>query len=359
MKSQSEKTTGNIPNAKKIKKNKRKQNDEKKALIKSNKSIYKKEKQIVKKKQRKKNEKTKQLPPRENTSKKKNLLKSDHTLKDAENNQTNYLSNINILFEEHNPIRKSKDAFTKNDRDKNTPFKDRQQYKKKKKMDENPEDVVKSSLFRYINEYMYTNKSDVVQKKLNETKNIFNIYHSGYDNQKSKWPENPINPIIEYLKKNFTKNSKIADLGCGEATIAQTLKQWNIDSFDFIKYNDYVTVCNITNLLEKEDTYDCCILSLSLMNTDWPKVIFESMRCLKQGGTLIIAEVVSRFKNYKAFIKFLTNIGFKYMKKINLRNFFFILFFELKKKDKIKYTVNEKRVNQLSGLLIPCMYKRR
>ncbi|SBT71026.1 hypothetical protein PMLGA01_070027300 [Plasmodium malariae] len=44
----------------------------------------------------------------------------------------------------------------------------KQKYKKKKKIEKTPEDIVNSSLFRYINEFMYTNKSETVQKKLIE-----------------------------------------------------------------------------------------------------------------------------------------------------------------------------------------------
>lgn len=159
----------------------------------------------------------------------------------------------------------------------------KQKYKKKKKIENSPEDIVNSSLFRYINEYMYTNNSEVVQNKLNQTKNVFNIYHQGYKNQKNKWPHNPVSIIIKHLKKYFNKNNKIADLGCGEAEIARTLDGWYIKSFDLIQYNHYVTPCNITQLPLNNNSYDCFILSLSLMNTDWPKIIFESVRCLKKG----------------------------------------------------------------------------
>ncbi|KYO00233.1 putative rRNA processing and telomere maintaining methyltransferase, partial [Plasmodium gaboni] len=142
----------------------------------------------------------------------------------------------------------------------------KQKYKKKKKIEKNPEDIVNSSLFRYINEYMYTNNSAVVENKLNQTKNIFNIYHQGYKNQKNKWPHNPVSFIIKHLKKNFNMNNKIADLGCGEAEIARTLDGWDIISFDLIQYNHYVTPCNITQLPLNNNSYDCFVLSLSLMN---------------------------------------------------------------------------------------------
>ncbi|ANQ07263.1 Methyltransferase [Plasmodium coatneyi] len=237
--------------------------------------------------------------------------------------------------------------------------KKKQKYKKKKKIPQDPEEIVNSSLFRYINEYMYTNKSDTVQQKLKETKNIFNIYHSGYRNQKNKWPQNPVHVIINHLKKNFTKKSKIADLGCGEAEIAQALNGWSVTSYDLIQLNEHVTICNITELPLPDNSYDCFVLCLSLMNTDWPKVIFEALRCLKKRATLIIADVVSRFTNYKAFMKFMKNVGFTVTNRVNLDDFFYVLFFENNKKDDASYTANEKRIRKVSKLLAPCIYKRR
>ncbi|SBT33647.1 ribosomal RNA-processing protein 8, putative (RRP8) [Plasmodium ovale wallikeri] len=194
----------------------------------------------------------------------------------------------------------------------------KQKYKKSNKIASSPEDIVNSSLFRYINEYMYTNRSDTVEKKLNETKNIFNIYHMGYRNQKSKWPNKPLDVIIRYLKKNFTKESKIADLGCGEAEIAKMLSGWLITSFDLIKFNEYVTV-----------------------------------------STLIIADAISRFTNFRAFVKFMQNVGFILMDKVNLDNFFMVLYFKNDKKDVPRFSMGEGRVMKVSKLLAPCVYKRR
>ncbi|CRG96799.1 rRNA processing and telomere maintaining methyltransferase, putative [Plasmodium gallinaceum] len=294
----------------------------------------------------------------------KNLIKNNEKVSKStkiKKEENKKFPNINTLYKDtvnknfyYHMNKKNEDPCSSSNLEKN-----KQKYKKKKKIDRNPEDIVNSSLFRYINEYMYTNKSIVVEKKLNETKNIFNIYHLGYKNQKEKWPNNPVNVIINYLKKNFTKHNNIGDLGCGEAEIAKTLNDWLIDSFDLIKFNEYVTACNITKLEKPDDSYDCLILSLSLMNTDWPKIIFESVRCLKKKGTLIIAEVVSRFKNYKAFMKFMNNVGFKLSKKVNLDDFFFVFFFENNKKDNSTYILSEKRVKKVSELLTPCIYKRR
>ncbi|EUD68075.1 hypothetical protein C922_01687 [Plasmodium inui San Antonio 1] len=237
--------------------------------------------------------------------------------------------------------------------------KKKQKYKEKRKIGQDPEEIVNSSLFRYINEYMYTNRSEIVQQKLNKTNNIFNIYHLGYRNQKSKWPQSPVHVIISHLKKNFTKKSKIADLGCGEAEIAQALNGWSVTSYDLIQLNEHVTVCNITKLPLRDNSHDCFVLCLSLMNTDWPKVIFEALRCLKKSAILIIADVVSRFTNYKAFMKFMRNVGFTFINRVNLDDFFYVLFFENNKKDGASYAANEKRIGKVSKLLAPCVYKRR
>lgn len=243
---------------------------------------------------------------------------------------------------------------------KQTELKKKDKHREKEKLKENPEDVVNSSLFRYINEYMYKNRSEIVQKKFNESKTMFHIYHTGYKNQINKWPNNPTQIIIDFLKHNFTEKQKIADFGCGEALIAQSLQNWNIISFDLIQYNKYVTVGNITKLDEPKNSYDCIVVCLSLMNTDWPKIIEEASRCLKKNGILVIAEVASRFIKYKFFFRFMRSMKFKTLKKANLDDFFFLFFFEnMKNVEQEQCPMSQRKVQITSELLAPCLYRRR
>lgn len=52
--------------------------------------------------------------------------------------------------------------------------------------------------------------------------------------------------LIRWLNKK-PKSLVVADMGCGEAKIAQSVKQ-KVHSFDFIKLNDYVTECNMAHV---------------------------------------------------------------------------------------------------------------
>lgn len=53
--------------------------------------------------------------------------------------------------------------------------------------------------------------------------------------------------IISQLQV-LPKNTVIADLGCGDAMIAQSLTKQKVLSFDLIAKNDWVTACDITKV---------------------------------------------------------------------------------------------------------------
>lgn len=48
----------------------------------------------------------------------------------------------------------------------------------------------------------------------------FKAYHEGFKNQVAKWPLNPLDEIIKYIKSR-SSNLIVADFGCGEAKLAQ------------------------------------------------------------------------------------------------------------------------------------------
>lgn len=61
------------------------------------------------------------------------------------------------------------------------------------------------------------------------------------------WPVNPVDVIIGQLQ-SLPKDTIIADLGCGDAMIAQSLTKQTVLSFDLIAKNDLVTACDITKV---------------------------------------------------------------------------------------------------------------
>jgi ribosomal RNA-processing protein 8 len=74
--------------------------------------------------------------------------------------------------------------------------------------------------------------------------------------------------------------------------------------------------------LEKE-SIDIAVFSLALMGTNWIEMIIESNRVLKEDGLLFIAEVSSRLEIAK-FVGLLQKLGFKSLKTIQIKTFFYI-----------------------------------
>lgn len=60
---------------------------------------------------------------------------------------------------------------------------------------------LESSRFRWINEQLYTTTGDEAVAMFSKDPNLFDIYHRGFTNQVKLWPVNPVNKIIEWLKK--------------------------------------------------------------------------------------------------------------------------------------------------------------
>lgn len=50
---------------------------------------------------------------------------------------------------------------------------------------------------------LYTTQSDQTFKMFKQNPGDFQVYHDGFQNQVSKWPVNPIDHIIEEIKKRY------------------------------------------------------------------------------------------------------------------------------------------------------------
>ncbi|OII72207.1 RRP8P like methyltransferase [Cryptosporidium ubiquitum] len=167
---------------------------------------------------------------------------------------------------------------------------------------------LQGSLFRKINEFLYTSDSEKAFSEYMKDNNMFENYHKGYEIQKKSWPVDPLDSIINYISKN--KHLRIiGDFGCGTGKIGQTfghIKGYKVYSFDLNcpkeiseKYN--ITICNMKNIPLSGKVLDLAVFCLSLMGTDWPLFIKEACRTLKDNGILIIAEVSSRIEDSKSF----------------------------------------------------------
>ncbi|XP_035210391.1 uncharacterized protein LOC118184775 isoform X2 [Stegodyphus dumicola] len=105
--------------------------------------------------------------------------------------------------------------------------------------------MLSAAKFRYLNEKLYTGSGRDAYEYFQNNSDEFEDYHSGYKMQVHKWPMNPVDLIIQDLRK-LSENAVIADMGCGDAKIAQTFTDKTVYSFDLIALNEFVTPCDIS-----------------------------------------------------------------------------------------------------------------
>jgi ribosomal RNA-processing protein 8 len=153
----------------------------------------------------------------------------------------------------------------------------------------------------------------------------------------------------------------VADFGCGDARLAQTLtkSKHTTHSFDLVSINPLVTACDIAHVPLADKSVDIVVFCLSLMGTNIGDFLREANRVLKSGGRIKIAEVRSRFQDkqdeggkegFKKFTEVLKDAGFKVVHK-DFSNTMFLLLEGVKM---------EREVNIDEEYSIkPCLYKKR
>ncbi|ELA48085.1 hypothetical protein VCUG_00508 [Vavraia culicis subsp. floridensis] len=191
--------------------------------------------------------------------------------------------------------------------------------------------------FRIINELMYKNQ-EIAPEQLLE-------YHIGYRSQTHKWPVNPINAIIEHLKTK--EYGKIADVGCGEALLAQSIP--NVCSYDYYPINESIIKCDINEIKCGDEEYDCVVYCLSLMKNNVGAAMKECNRMVKKNGNVIIAEVLSRITNLNEFYTQMLTMGFKKSGVLAKNDFFIVIEF-----------VKIKECDRAADIFLKeCVYKKR
>lgn len=76
----------------------------------------------------------------------------------------------------------------------------------------------------------------------------------------------------------------VTDLGCGDAALAnhfKTTKGIKIHSFDLVKVNEFVEVCDMANVPLKDESVDVAVFCLSLMGTNFLGFLREACRYTK------------------------------------------------------------------------------
>ncbi|XP_012263158.2 ribosomal RNA-processing protein 8 isoform X1 [Athalia rosae] len=210
---------------------------------------------------------------------------------------------------------------------------------------------LKSSRFRFLNEQMYNSESWSSRKYFKEDPDAFTAYHEGYKLQVEQWPLNPLDNIISSIKR-MPKDYVVADFGCGEARLAESVAQ-KVHSLDLVAINDRVTACDMAHTSLLTARIDVVVFCLSLMGTNLADYVKEANRVLRKDGILKIAEVESRFEDVDGFVKTLGSYGFVNTSKDLSHSLFYFMDF------KKEADVTKKR-NKLPPITLKaCLYKKR
>jgi ribosomal RNA-processing protein 8 len=219
------------------------------------------------------------------------------------------------------------------------------------------ESKLSGARFRFLNQKLYESSSSEALSYFRQHPTDFAHYHVGFREQTKAWPVNPVDLFIDRLSKRLNKEKlTIADLGCGEAKIAETLQRRAVvHSFDLAAVSELVTVASMTDVPLEDSAVDVVIFCLSLMNTDYTAALAEANRILRANGELWISEVASRFdgkQGLEDFVKSLQAAGFSTFE----RDASNAVFISLYAKKHPKVMIDTKR---LKPILKPCLYKKR
>ena len=134
--------------------------------------------------------------------------------------------------------------------------------------------------FRMLNEELYTTTGSDALRMVKAAPGTFGAYHAGFREQTKEWPTRPVDVIMKYLKTQ-PKSLVVADFGCGDAELAQRVKQ-KVHSFDLESDAPGVIACNMSDVPLPDDSVHAAVFSLSLMGTDYGKFLEEAHRVRTQ-----------------------------------------------------------------------------
>jgi len=148
-------------------------------------------------------------------------------------------------------------------------------------------------------------------------KENWKIYLNEFARVRKNWEIVPATRVAEelelqFLAKQLTNSTKIADLGCGQASISRTLNQYcKIDSYDIhTETNDgSVTIADIEHIPKPKGYYDICIMCLSLLGK-YKNKLREVFRLCKAGGQIILwhpksvsEKLLTKLRDFKPLIR--------------------------------------------------------
>ncbi|KAG8071276.1 hypothetical protein GUJ93_ZPchr0006g43693 [Zizania palustris] len=210
--------------------------------------------------------------------------------------------------------------------------------------------------FRMLNEKLYTCSGQDAFDYFTNEPDLFDVYHAGYQEQMSHWPEQPVNIIINWLKSHSALWT-VADFGCGNAAIAKNVKN-KVFSIDLVSEDPSVIACDMAHTPLEPSSVDVAIFCLSLMGTNYASYLQEANRVLKPSGWLLIAEVRSRLDpntggaDPNKFCEAISELGFSLVSKDAKNKMFILFYFRKKEKSKVVKNIDWPHLK-------PCLYKRR
>ncbi|XP_050271037.1 ribosomal RNA-processing protein 8 isoform X1 [Quercus robur] len=212
--------------------------------------------------------------------------------------------------------------------------------------------------FRMINEKLYTCSGKEALDYFKDDPALFDMYHTGYQEQMSHWPEQPVNIIMKWLK-NHNPSLVVADFGCGDGRLAKNVKN-KVFSFDLVSNDPSVIACDMSKTPLDSSVIDVAVFCLSLMGTNYQNYLKEAHRVLKPWfAPHFVKHFHIRFDpntggaDPKKFSKAVCDLGYSSVLKDYSNKMFVLLYF--KKKDKQKSEMKEIEWPELK----PCLYKRR
>ncbi|CAK4413775.1 unnamed protein product [Aphanomyces euteiches] len=206
--------------------------------------------------------------------------------------------------------------------------------------------------FRMLNEQLYTTTGEEAFEAFQAEPELFDTYHEGFREMAEKWPTNPLDKFIEYVKQH--PKAVVADFGCGDARLAASVSS-KVHSFDLVSRNENVVACNIANVPLADASVDIAVYCLALMGSTLVEYLLEGRRVLKPNGVLKVAEVKSRFETpslggIPGFIQRLHDLGFDLKHKDESNKMFVSMeFVKTKRAPKTNVSIEMKA----------CEYKRR
>ena len=166
--------------------------------------------------------------------------------------------------------------------------------------------------------------SSTTNERLRNNPEEWCFYHTRMDEIEVNWQLNPREECIKHLKLNLPAGSVIGDFGCGQAKLAESLKEIHtVHSFDHIAINRNVIACDMSHTPLNDDTLDASVFSLSLMGTNIKDYILEAYRTLKLGGQLLIYHPAEKHDRIK-FTSGLTKLGFAIVKSVEVYKWHYI-----------------------------------